>query len=105
MATRAPTKKRASTSKLTKKAPKKTSRLTRAKNPMPAYVRNALTRRGLMRKYRDRPDYQQNDYLGWIARAKLEATQAKRLAQMLEELELGDVYMKMTWHPLRVRSF
>ncbi|MDF2696539.1 MAG: hypothetical protein K0S65_4922 [Labilithrix sp.] len=71
---------------------------------MPAYVRNALTKRGLMRKYTDRPDYQQNDYLGWIARAKLEATRAKRLAQMLEELEQGDVYMKMMWRPLRVRS-
>lgn len=81
-------------------APAKKSRLTRARNPMPAYVRQALVSRGLMQKYKDRPDYQQNDYLGWIARGKLEATRQKRLAQMLEELELGDVYMKMRWAPL-----
>ena len=31
--------------------------------------------------------YQRNDYLGWIARARREATFQKRLAQMLDELE------------------
>lgn len=45
--------------------------------------------------------YQQNDYLGWISRAKLDATKAKRLAQMLEELERGDRYMKMAWRQTR----
>lgn len=35
---------------------------------------------------RARPPYQQNDDLGGIARAKLAATQHKRLAQMLDEL-------------------
>jgi hypothetical protein len=68
---------------------------------MPAFVRRALKTRGLMGAYRERPDYQQNDYLGWIARAKLKATQEKRLRQMLEELEGGALYMKMAYQPGR----
>jgi len=64
---------------------------------MPDFVREALDEKGLMSAYRARPDYQQNDYLGWITRAKREETRQKRLAQMLMELEKGDVYMKMVW--------
>ncbi|MET0386095.1 MAG: YdeI/OmpD-associated family protein [Polyangiales bacterium] len=64
---------------------------------MPASVRRALTERGVLAEYRARPAYQQNDYLGWIARAKREATQEKRLQQMLDELAQGDVYMNMAW--------
>jgi len=52
-----------------------------------------------MDAYRDRPPYQQNDYIGWITRAKRIETQEKRLNQMLDELEKGDVYMKMDWKP------
>ena len=73
--------------------------LKRPKNPMPPSVRDALNERGLMDAYLARPPYQQNDYLGWIARAKLEATKTKRLHQMLDELEGGRLYMKMTWMP------
>jgi uncharacterized protein YdeI (YjbR/CyaY-like superfamily) len=75
----------------------KYSRLKRAKNPMPAFVRNALNERGLMLAYHARPPYQQNDYLGWIARAKLEGTKMKRLNQMLDELHNGKLYMNMVW--------
>jgi uncharacterized protein YdeI (YjbR/CyaY-like superfamily) len=71
--------------------------LTRARHKMPDYVRAALTERGLLDAYHARPDYQQNDYLGWISRAKREATRQKRLAQMLEELEGGERYMNMKW--------
>jgi len=60
-------------------------------------VRRALVERGLMGAYRSRPPYQRNDYLGWIERARREATRQKRLAQMLDELEHGGLYMKMTW--------
>ena len=74
------------------------SNLKRPLNPMPAFVREALEAKGLVAAYEARPPYQRNDYLGWIARAKLPATQQKRLAQMLDELQRGDVYMKMTWH-------
>ncbi len=64
---------------------------------MPDFVREALESHGLMNAYRARPPYQQNDYIGWITRAKRPETQVKRLDQMLEELEKGNVYMKMDW--------
>jgi len=41
---------------------------------MPEPVREALKKRGLMSTYEERPDYQRNDYLGWIAQAKREET-------------------------------
>lgn len=66
---------------------------------MPARVRKLLNEKGLMNAYKARPPYQQNDYLGWIMRAKLETTRHKRLDQMIRELEKGNVYMKMAWRP------
>jgi uncharacterized protein YdeI (YjbR/CyaY-like superfamily) len=64
---------------------------------MPDFVRAALSAHKLMGAYLSRPPYQQNDYLGWITRAKREATREKRLSQMLDELARGGVYMKMKW--------
>jgi hypothetical protein len=75
------------------------SRLQRDIQAMPADVKQKLKARGLTRAYDARPPYQQNDYLGWMARAKLPATRQKRLEQMLDELEQGGVYMKMKWAP------
>jgi uncharacterized protein YdeI (YjbR/CyaY-like superfamily) len=72
--------------------------LTRKLNTMPAEIERALADRGLKKAYSERPDYQRNDYLGWIARARLPATKKKRLDQMLDELERGGVYMKMRWN-------
>ena len=72
---------------------------SRPRYPMPDFFREALEARGLMEAYRTRPPYQQNDYIGWITRAKQPETQEKRLNQMLDELEKGDVYMKMAWQP------
>lgn len=66
---------------------------------MPDSFRNDLNARSLMGVYRSRPPYQQNDYIGWITRAKLEATIQRRLNQMLDELEKGNVYMNMKWRP------
>jgi len=71
---------------------------------MPSDVRRALLARSLMTKYRQRPPYQRNDYLGWIGRARQPATRGKRLAQMLDELEGGDRYMKMVYRPARRRE-
>jgi uncharacterized protein YdeI (YjbR/CyaY-like superfamily) len=68
---------------------------------MPADVRAELDERGLTGAYDDRPAYQRNDYLGWIAQAKLPETRAKRIAQMLDELERGGVYMRMDHPPSR----
>jgi uncharacterized protein YdeI (YjbR/CyaY-like superfamily) len=75
------------------------SSLSRTIQPMPGFVEQALKERDLMAAYRSRPPYQQNDYLGWINRAKKPATKEKRLLQMLDELERGNVYMKMTYRP------
>ncbi|WP_274423651.1 YdeI/OmpD-associated family protein [Chelativorans sp. YIM 93263] len=64
---------------------------------MPDDVRAALDGRDLMAAYEERPAYQRNDYLHWIARAKRAETRDKRLQQMLDELRRGDVYMRMRW--------
>jgi uncharacterized protein YdeI (YjbR/CyaY-like superfamily) len=72
----------------------------RPRYPMPAFIKEALTEHRLMAAYRERPPYQQNDYIGWISRAKLAATRDKRLAQMIAELEGGKRYMRMAWRPV-----
>ena len=70
----------------------------RPRYPMPDFFRDAINARGLMNAYLARPDYQRNDYIGWINRAKLESTKQNRLNQMLYELERGGVYMRMKWN-------
>jgi uncharacterized protein YdeI (YjbR/CyaY-like superfamily) len=82
-----------------KKVHARKSTLKRDINPMPKNIRAALIGQGLLKLYNARPAYQRNDYLGWISRAKLEATKEKRLNQMLIELKQGDRYMKMRWNP------
>ena len=68
-------------------------------HPIPDFVRQALTSRRLWSRYRARPFYQRNDYVGWIVRGVREATRQRRLEQMLEELAAGDRYMKMKYRP------
>jgi uncharacterized protein YdeI (YjbR/CyaY-like superfamily) len=74
--------------------------LIRATTPMPNFVKAALEERSLTAAYEARPPFQRNDYLSWIVRARKDDTRQKRLSQMLDELEDGDVYMKMTWKPV-----
>ena len=76
------------------------SNLKRQRFVMPAFIRVALTRNRLMSAYRARPAYQQNDYIGWIIRAKRKQTALRRLMQMLEELRRGDAYMRMPYHKM-----
>jgi hypothetical protein len=78
--------------------------LKRALYPMPSFVRAALKAEGLMEEYRARPPYQRNDYLRWIANPKREDTRQRRLAQMLDELRRGNVYMQMTWNAKAARQ-
>lgn len=75
----------------------KPSHMKRKRYPMPDFIRDALAANKLTAVYDARPPYQRNDYIGWITRAKLPTTQQKRLAQMLEELAKGDLYMKMAY--------
>lgn len=70
----------------------------RKREDMPDFVSAALDERGLRERYDARPSYQRNDYLLWINKAKREETKRKHLAQMLDELESGGVYMKMQWN-------
>ena len=74
------------------------SRMKRPIYEMPDWLQNAIQERGLEQKYRQRPAYQQNDYVHWVSSPKKDATRQKRLAQMLDELEAGGVYMRMTWN-------
>lgn len=69
----------------------------RKREDMPDFVREALDASGLRERYDARPPYQRNDYLLWINKVKRDETKRKHLAQMLEELEMGDVYMGMSW--------
>jgi uncharacterized protein YdeI (YjbR/CyaY-like superfamily) len=64
---------------------------------MPDFIRESLNEHGLMDAYHARPPYQQNDYIGWVTRAKREGTRQKRLDQMLDELKGGNLYMNMKW--------
>lgn len=77
--------------------------LTRPIHPMPEFVADALEQNALTDDYNARPAYQQNDYIGWIERAKRLETKMKRLNQMLEELRIGGVYMGMD-HPSSRKS-
>jgi uncharacterized protein YdeI (YjbR/CyaY-like superfamily) len=67
----------------------------RPRHKMPAAIRAALSKRGVLAAYNARPAYQRNDYLVWIDAAHRDATKAKRTEQMLRELERGGVYMGM----------
>lgn len=79
----------------------KPARTKRERYPMPDFIRDALSAAKLTAAYDARPPYQRNDYIGWITRAKLPATQEKCLAQMLDELRSGDAYMKMPYRAKR----
>ncbi|QYZ67981.1 MAG: hypothetical protein OI74_16965 [Gammaproteobacteria bacterium (ex Lamellibrachia satsuma)] len=74
------------------------TKLKRDRYQMPEYIKQALKNNGVAPDYESRPAYQQNDYIGWIERAKRQETKEKRLQQMVDELKVGGVYMKMK-HP------
>ena len=74
------------------------SRLKRAVYPMPEDIRQRMEAGKVQSAYRLRPAYQQNDYIGWISRAKRPETREKRIAQMIAELKAGDSYMGMDYH-------
>ena len=75
--------------------------LQRPAQQMPGDIADTLTKHGLREAYEERPSFQRNDYLAWIGRAKRPETRAKRIRQMLDELEEGGVYMGMQHGPSR----
>jgi hypothetical protein len=52
-----------------------------------------------MDAYLARPDYQKGDYLKWIALAVGPTAKQKRLDQMLDELEKGNLFKGEPWTP------
>jgi uncharacterized protein YdeI (YjbR/CyaY-like superfamily) len=62
------------------------SSLSRPIQPMPDFVKEALVKTHLLDAYKNRLPYQQNDYLGWINRAKRPETKEKRLAHKLRPI-------------------
>ena len=77
------------------KSEKEAEPLRRQRHPIPEFIRSALEKGELMAAYRERPPYQQNDYLRWITRARTLETKQKRLAHMLDELSTGERYLNM----------
>jgi uncharacterized protein YdeI (YjbR/CyaY-like superfamily) len=71
--------------------------MPRIRYAIPDFVTAALEEAGLMAAYKARPPYQQNDYIMWITKAKFAGTQQRRVAQMLDELRQGNVYMGMEY--------
>lgn len=68
---------------------------------MPEDVANVLEAAGVRADYDARPDYQRNDYIMWIEKAKTQPTRQKRIDQMVDELARGGVYMRMEHKPSR----
>ena len=73
--------------------------LKRPLQPMPDEIAALLDRRGLRAAYDQRPAYQRNDWLAWIARAKKADTRQRRIDSMLADLARGHGYMGMAWRP------
>lgn len=69
----------------------------RQRYEMPEELKQVLVQHELWEAYQARPPYQQNDYIGWISRAKRAETKEKRIRQMLEELASKQFYMGMPY--------
>lgn len=55
------------------------SKLHRSVYPLPDDILAELSKRNLLEAYKARPDYQKNDYIGWISRAKRMETREKKI--------------------------
>lgn len=64
---------------------------------LPKGYEDLLTEKGLSDEFRNRPYYQQSGWIRWIESAKQSETKKRRIKQMLDELEAGNLYMKMPW--------
>ena len=71
----------------------------KAPQPMPGQVKGALAKRSLLDTFFGRPQYQQDDYLKWIALAAGPTQKQQRMDQMLDELEKGGVFKGEPWTP------
>jgi hypothetical protein len=76
-------------------------RMTRPILEIPDDLKKALDDNELWERYHARPPYQQNNYVGWIVGSKRVGVRAKRLAQLVSELQAGGQYMGSIYIPKR----
>src|SRR4051812_43556158 len=65
--------------------------------PMPGQVKGALAKRNLLDTYIARPQYQKDDYLKWVAAAAGPTEKQKRIDQLVDEIEKGNVFKGEPW--------
>lgn len=66
---------------------------------MPADIRMHLAERNLTDAFRRRPEDQKQSYLAWIEDTRFSILRTRRIRQMLDELERGDLYMSGAFSP------
>lgn len=64
---------------------------------LPRQYEKLLSEKNLLSEFKNRPYYQQSGWIRWIETAKQPGTKERRIKQMLDELEAGNLYMKMPW--------
>jgi uncharacterized protein YdeI (YjbR/CyaY-like superfamily) len=64
------------------------TQLKREQYPMPEYIKQVLDKNNVSSDYELRPAYQQNDYIGWIERAKKQETKEKRASFIYKKSSL-----------------
>lgn len=61
---------------------------------LPEDIKRALETNHVRADFDARPAHQKSEYIAWITRAKEPNLRAKRLKQMLQELDHGGVFMR-----------
>jgi uncharacterized protein YdeI (YjbR/CyaY-like superfamily) len=77
----------------------KRPRVSRPILEIPDDLKKALDDNGLWERYRARPPYQQNNYVGWVIGSKRPGIRNKRLMQFVDELRSGAQYMGSAYTP------
>lgn len=77
----------------------KTQFPNKAAQPMPGNVKGALAKAKLLETFQERPKFQQDDYLKWIALAAGPQQKQQRLDQLVDELTKGNVFKGEAWTP------
>jgi uncharacterized protein YdeI (YjbR/CyaY-like superfamily) len=75
----------------------KTQFPNKAAQPMPGNVKGALAKAKLLDTFHERPQYQQDDYLKWIAHAAGPQQKQQRIDQLVDELTKGGVFKGEPW--------
>ena len=63
----------------------------------------ALAKAKLLETFQERPQYQQTDYLKWIALAAGPQQKTQRIEQLVDELTKGNVFKGEPWTPTETK--